>query len=117
MAYLYTDEDNSPMTEENIQVEDRESDRECQYCANHDGQYCTSWDCKFVAKPGTAKNCHERCPVSKVCYEQYHYKGCHNPNYPHECPMYDRIVDKMSDDLPFTDPEEDPEGYADESDT
>ena len=51
------------------------------------------------------KNCHERCPYSKLCFELYGCKGSHNPNYPFECPNYDRINDQMND-IPFCEPEE-----------
>lgn len=63
------------------------------------------------------KNCHERCPVSKICYERYHCKGSHNQNYPFECPNYDRINDTMMD-IPFADPDEiDKGGEEDGTDT
>ena len=67
------------------------------------------------------KNCHERCPYSKTCYEWFHYKGCHDPNYPWECPMYDKIMDHMMEakDMPFYDPDNDlpEEGEDDGTDT
>lgn len=57
------------------------------------------------------KNCHERCSYSKICYEKYHFKGSHDPNYPWECPMYDKINDWIEDakDIPFYDPDDIPE--------
>ena len=54
------------------------------------------------------KNCHQRCPYSRICWEKFHCKGSHDPNYPYECPNYDYINDKVMDaqDIPFCDPDE-----------
>ena len=60
------------------------------------------------------KNCHERCSYSKICYEKYHFKGSHDPNYPWECPMYDKINDLVNDTVPFCDPGEPEEGELDD---
>lgn len=60
------------------------------------------------------KNCHERCSYSKICYEKYHFKGSHDPNYPWECPMYDKINDLVNDTVPFCDPVEPEEGELDD---
>ena len=45
--YLYDDSDNEPMNQDNFPVEE---ERDCYHCKNHDGQYCTSWDCHFEPK-------------------------------------------------------------------
>ena len=52
------------------------------------------------------KNCHERCPYSEICFKMFHCKGSHNPNYPYECPNYDRINDLAMDAVPFSDADE-----------
>jgi hypothetical protein len=65
------------------------------------------------------KNCHDRCPYSKICWEKFHCKGSHNPNYPYECPNYDKINDTLSD-IPFSDPDipaEELEAFDDGTDT
>ena len=57
------------------------------------------------------KNCHERCPYSKICYEKFHCKGSHDSHYPYECANYDKICNIMmeAEDIPFYDPDELPE--------
>lgn len=77
MAYLYDDEDNAPMNDDAFE------------------------------KLGTAKNCHERCPHSKICYEEFKCKGFHDPNYPFECPNFDKIENIMQEaaEIPFYDPD------------
>ena len=55
------------------------------------------------------KNCHERCPVSKACYELYNCKGSHEPNLPYECPIYDKLMDILQEKIPFYDPDDIPE--------
>lgn len=55
----------------------------------------------------TGKNCHERCPYSKICYEHYHCKGDNDPSYPFECAIYDKILDHVmeAENIPFYDPD------------
>ena len=79
MPYIYNDEDNVPM------------------------------DDRMLPNPlPNSKNCHERCRYSKICYEQYHCKGSHDPAYPYECAIYDKIDNIMMEvkDIPFFDPDE-----------
>ena len=71
----------------------------------------------------TAKNCHERCRFSKECFILYQCKGEHNPNYPWECAIYDKLMDRWMEAesvrkelLPFTDDYEGEE-LDDESDS
>lgn len=49
--YLYNDEDNAPMNEEDL----GKDDRDCEHCRNYDGMYCTAWDCRFEAKEEPVK--------------------------------------------------------------
>ena len=53
------------------------------------------------------KNCHERCPYSKICYEHYHCKGSHDSRYPYECAIYDKIQDHImeAEHIQFYDPD------------
>lgn len=48
MPYIYEDEDNAPMNDENIQV----PDRDCPNCRNRKNGECQVWECKFVPKGG-----------------------------------------------------------------
>ena len=117
MPYIYSDSDNEPMNEENIQVEERD----CEHCRNHDGKDCQVWDCKFEPKQlPAAKNCHERCCYSKECYALYHCKGSHDPSYPFECAIYSKLLDldQETRDIPFFDPDFDlPEETEDDDGT
>ena len=63
------------------------------------------------------KNCHSRCQYSKICYEKFQCKGSHDPNYPYECAIYDKIQDILMDTVPFYDPDEPDEEALDDADT
>ena len=99
MPYIYNDEDNAPMDERMLPAE---------------------------------RNCHERCQYSKQCWELYHNKGSHRADFPDECALFYKLDDLAMDaqdiseeqrtvmemdELPFTDPEDDPEDYCDGTDT
>lgn len=45
--YIYDDEDNAPMNEENFQ---RKHDHECWNCRHKIQGECEMWDCKFEPK-------------------------------------------------------------------
>ena len=47
MPYIYNDEDNAPMNEENIQ---RKHDHECWNCRHKIQGECEMWDCRFEPK-------------------------------------------------------------------
>ena len=47
MNYIYSDEDNAPMNEENFQ---RKHDHECWNCRHKIQGECEMWDCKFEPK-------------------------------------------------------------------
>lgn len=47
MNYLYDDEDNQPMHEENIL-----NDRDCPNCKHKVNGECQVWDCRFEPKGG-----------------------------------------------------------------
>ena len=78
MAYLYDDEDNAPMNED-----------------------------AFEKALGTAKNCHERCRYSKLCYQIFKCKGSNRADFPDECALFYKIDDLMQEtrDIPFYDPD------------
>ena len=49
--YVYNDEDNAPMNEEDLKwlkAITKMDNRDCKNCQHYDSEYCTSWDCKFV---------------------------------------------------------------------
>lgn len=55
--YIYSDEDNAPMNDENVQAPDRGC-RNCEHQKKVAGRYitydeCELWECKFEQKEGS----------------------------------------------------------------
>lgn len=122
--YIYSDEDNAPMSMELFDRIDQDGHNPTVY-GSYAEMVAVEKGLSFTDPTPADKNCHERCRYSKECWKLFNCKGSNRADFPDECAMYYKLDDLAmeamdiekeqrkargeDDELPFTDDYDGPE--------